>query len=54
MGGHSTRMVAQQIFDDVLVSFNWPGAAALSIILLVLLGCLLFSAISIGEKAGAA
>ena len=50
MGSTSARMVAQQIYDDVLVAFNWPGAAALSVVLLVLLGAVLFTALSIGRR----
>jgi putative spermidine/putrescine transport system permease protein len=54
LGSQSARMVAQQIYDDVLVGFNWPGAAALSVILLVLLGIVLFGALSIGRRERAA
>lgn len=50
LGSQSARMVAQQIYDDVLVGFNWPGAAALSVTLLVLLGTVLFGALSIGRR----
>lgn len=50
MGSQSARMVAQQIFDDVLVAFNWPGAAALSVVMLIMLGAVLFTAISIGNR----
>jgi putative spermidine/putrescine transport system permease protein len=50
LGGTSVRMVAQQIYDDVLVGFNWPGAAALSVLLLVLLGSVLYVAIALGRR----
>jgi ABC-type spermidine/putrescine transport system permease subunit I len=53
MGGPSARMVAQQIFDDVLVAFNWPGAAALSIVLLLLLGTVIYAAIALGQRRAA-
>lgn len=48
MGSPSGKMVAQQILDDVLVAFNWPGAAALSVALLVLLGGIVYGAILSG------
>lgn len=51
MGGHAVRMIAQQIYDDVLVAFNWPAAAALSIALLLLLSVLISLALSISRRA---
>lgn len=36
MGGSGGRMVGQQIYDQVLVSYNWPGAAAASLVLIAL------------------
>lgn len=48
MGSPSGKMVAQQIFDDVLVGFNWPGAAAVSVALLLLLGGIVYAAILSG------
>ena len=41
LGGTKVKMAAQVVFDDVLVAFNWPGAAALSMVLLVLLSAIL-------------
>ena len=41
MGGPSSRMVAQEIFDNVLVAFDWPAASALAVVLLLLLGSLI-------------
>lgn len=36
LGGRSGRMVGQQIYDQVLVSYNWPSAAATSLVLIML------------------
>jgi ABC-type spermidine/putrescine transport system permease subunit I len=35
MGGRRSRMVGQQIFEEVLTAYNWPGAASLTIVLSV-------------------
>jgi ABC-type spermidine/putrescine transport system permease subunit I len=43
-------MAAQQIYEDVLVAFNWPGAAAVSMLLLLVLSTLLSLAIRTGRS----
>jgi ABC-type spermidine/putrescine transport system permease subunit I len=45
MGGRRERMAGQQIYDEVLVSFNWPSASALALTLVLLTLVLLFSAL---------
>jgi putative spermidine/putrescine transport system permease protein len=45
MGSPRERMVGQQIYDEVLVSFNWPSASSLALILVLLTLVLLFSAL---------
>ena len=37
MGGRRVRMVGQQIYEEVLTAYDWPGAASLTIILTVLM-----------------
>ena len=37
MGGRKGRMVGQQIYEEVLTAYNWPGAASLTIILSALM-----------------
>jgi ABC-type spermidine/putrescine transport system permease subunit I len=37
MGGRRARMVGQQIFEEVLSAYDWPGAASLTIMLSVLM-----------------
>jgi putative spermidine/putrescine transport system permease protein len=32
MGGARLRVIGSQIYDEVLVSFNWPGASALALV----------------------
>jgi ABC-type spermidine/putrescine transport system permease subunit I len=35
MGGRRVRMVGQQIYEEVLTAYDWPGAASLTIVLSV-------------------
>src|SRR5215471_9341037 len=37
MGGRRVRMVGQQIYEEVLTAYDWPGAASLTITLSVLM-----------------
>ena len=37
MGGKRARMVGQQIYEEVLTAYDWPGAASLTITLAVLM-----------------
>ena len=37
MGGRRTRMVGQQIYEEVLTAYDWPGAASLTIVLAVVM-----------------
>ena len=37
MGGRRARMVGQQIYEEVLTAYDWPGAASLTIVLVVLM-----------------
>lgn len=50
MGGARVRMVGQQIYDDVLASFNWPGASGLAVVLVVLTLLLLFVALTTAAR----
>ena len=47
MGGRKGRMVGQQIYEEVLTAYNWPGAASLTIVLsalmLALVGLMLWT-----------
>src|SRR5215472_16500075 len=45
MGNSRERMAAQQIYDEVLVSFNWPSASSLALTLVLLTLALMFSAL---------
>lgn len=45
MGNARERMAAQQIYDEVLVSFNWPGASSLSLTLVLVTAGLMFAAL---------
>jgi len=52
MGNPRERMVGQQIYDEVLVSFNWPGAASLSLTLVLVSAALMFGALFATRRAG--
>src|SRR5260221_4738189 len=45
MGNARERMAGQQIYDEVLGSFNWPGASSLSLSLVLLTAVLMFGAL---------
>jgi ABC-type spermidine/putrescine transport system permease subunit I len=50
MGSSRVHMAAQQVYDEVLVSFNWPSAAALSLTLVALTLLLLFCALYLTRR----
>ena len=52
MGGARVRMVGQQIYDDVLTSFNWPGASAMALVLVAFTLVLLFLALHATKRMG--
>lgn len=45
LGSPRARMVGQQIYDEVLVSFNWPIASALALALVLLTAGVVFFAL---------
>ena len=45
MGSPRERMAGQQIYDEVLVSFNWPSASSLALTLVLLTLVMLFWAL---------
>jgi ABC-type spermidine/putrescine transport system permease subunit I len=52
MGSPRERMAGQQIYDEVLVSFNWPGASSLSLTLVLVTVVLMFGALFATRHAG--
>jgi ABC-type spermidine/putrescine transport system permease subunit I len=52
MGSPQSRMVAQQIYDEVLVSFNWPSASSLALVLVLLTAVLVFAALFLTRRVG--
>src|SRR5215470_12122495 len=52
MGNTRERLAGQQIYDEVLVSFNWPGAASLSLTLVLVTAVLIFGALFATRRAG--
>jgi putative spermidine/putrescine transport system permease protein len=51
LGNSRERMAAQQIYDEVLVSFNWPSASSLALALVVLTLVLMFWALFATRRA---
>jgi ABC-type spermidine/putrescine transport system permease subunit I len=45
LGSPRARMVGQQVYDEVLVSFNWPIASALALALVLLTAGVMFFAL---------
>jgi len=52
MGSARERMVGQQIYDEVLVSFNWPSASGLTVTLVLLTLLMMFCALYMTRRAG--
>ncbi len=52
MGNARERMAGQQIYDEVLVSFNWPSASSLALTLVLVTVILMFSALFASRHAG--
>ncbi|MBV8491933.1 MAG: ABC transporter permease [Alphaproteobacteria bacterium] len=51
MGNARERMVGQQVYDEVLVSFNWPGASSLALVLVLVTLALMFAALRLTRRA---
>jgi len=51
LGSPRDRMVGQQIYDEVLVSFNWPIASALALALVLLTAGVMFFALLATRRA---
>ena len=50
MGGARLRVIGSQIFDEVLVSFNWPSASSLSLMVIALTMVLVFVALRMTKR----
>jgi ABC-type spermidine/putrescine transport system permease subunit I len=51
MGNTRERLAGQQIYDEVLVSFNWPGASSLALTLVLVTAVLMFGALFVTRRA---
>jgi ABC-type spermidine/putrescine transport system permease subunit I len=47
LGGSRVRMVANEIYDQVLVAFDWPAASAFSLVVALVLGSIGYLAIRV-------
>jgi len=52
MGSPRERMAGQQIYDEVLVSFNWPSASSLALTLVLLTLIMMFAALFATRRGG--
>ena len=52
LGGGRVRMVGQQIYEDVLAVFNWPGGSAMALVLIVIVFVFLFYALRMTARRG--
>lgn len=52
LGSARERMVGQQIYDEVLVSFNWPSASGLAVTLVLLTLFMMFCALYATRRMG--
>jgi ABC-type spermidine/putrescine transport system permease subunit I len=51
LGSPRARMVGQQVYDEVLVSFNWPIASTLALALVLLTAGITFFALLATRRA---
>jgi ABC-type spermidine/putrescine transport system permease subunit I len=52
LGGARVRMAGEQIYEDVLASFNWPGGSALALVLVAITLAILFVALRATARRG--
>jgi ABC-type spermidine/putrescine transport system permease subunit I len=52
MGGARVRVIGRQIYDQLLISYQWPNASALATLLVIATTCLAFSALAVTRRAG--
>jgi ABC-type spermidine/putrescine transport system permease subunit I len=52
MGGARVRVIGRQIYDQLLISYQWPTASATATLLVVATTCLAFAALAVTRRAG--
>jgi putative spermidine/putrescine transport system permease protein len=52
MGGARVRVIGRQIYDQLLISYQWPTASATATLLVIATTCLAFTALAITRRAG--
>ncbi len=52
LGGARVRMAGQQIYEDLLATFNWPGGSALALVLVAITLAFLFVALRATARRG--
>jgi ABC-type spermidine/putrescine transport system permease subunit I len=52
MGGARVRVIGRQIYDQLLISYQWPNASAIATLLVVATTCLAFAALAVTRRAG--
>jgi ABC-type spermidine/putrescine transport system permease subunit I len=52
MGGARVRVIGRQIYDQLLISYQWPTASATATLLVIATTCLAFAALAVTRRAG--
>ena len=52
MGGARVRVIGRQIYDQLLISYQWPNASALAALLVIAATALAFAAFAVTRRAG--
>ena len=52
MGGARVRVIGRQIYDQLLISYQWPNASALATLLVIATTGLAFAALAVTRRAG--
>ena len=50
MGGARVRVIGRQIYDQLLISYQWPNAAAIAALLVVATTCLAFAVLALMRR----
>jgi ABC-type spermidine/putrescine transport system permease subunit I len=51
LGGRKARMFGNEIYDQVIASFNWPMAASLSVVLIALTFLMIAGGLIVARRA---
>jgi putative spermidine/putrescine transport system permease protein len=52
MGGARVRVIGRQIYDQLLISYQWPSAAAIAALLVIATSCFTFVVLALMRRSG--